>query len=316
MILPLLLASAAAPAPAHAAPLAAPLAASLVRSAPLRAEDPAPTDEVKRATEWPEVANLAALKRSISKVRKARTEEMASSGAAELEAIGAAAAPLLLDRMGAEKDAGARERMAAVLDAVTAAEHTRLLAEVLGSPQNATRQYAARRIAQLGDPGLRGAADENLEAWEERAADSRMRKAVDPLDLQRAAILCVATGSTRGLDGCVTLAAGSPWAAFGPALAAACAPGRAAGPEVGAALAARLSEAEGPADRVTLLRLLTFAGSKAQVGPIGPLLDAEQNHVKVAAINALRMIVDGDPPLRRLSSFDAIERANRWKARL
>ena len=111
MILPLLLASAAAPAPAHAASLAA----SLVRSAPLRAEDPAPTDEVKRATEWPEVANLAALKRSISKVRKARTEEMASSGAAELEAIGAAAAPLLLDRMGAEKDAGARERMAAQL---------------------------------------------------------------------------------------------------------------------------------------------------------------------------------------------------------
>ena len=44
MILPLLLASAAAPAPAHAAPLAA----SLVRSAPLRAEDPAPTDEVEQ----------------------------------------------------------------------------------------------------------------------------------------------------------------------------------------------------------------------------------------------------------------------------
>ena len=49
---------------------------------------------------------------------------------------------------------------------------------------------------------------------------------------------------------------------------------------------------------------------------IRPYLDAEHAQVRTAAINALRVIVDGDPPLERLSAFDAIERAKRWKARL
>lgn len=273
-------------------------------------------DEVERAKAWPKYANQAALKRSVSKLRKARTEEMATSGAAELEAIGAAAAPLLLDRIGAEQDAGARERMAAVLDAITAPTHTRLLAEVLESRAAWTRRYAARRIAQLGDPGLREVAEEYLRTWIERAADDRMKKPVDPLDLHRAAILCVATGSPDGLERCLALAVPKTWEAFGADLEAACTSARAAGSEVGADLGARLGSAQAAADRVALLRLLTYAGREDQVGPIAPLLDVEQNHVKVAAINALRMIVDGDPPLRRLSSFDAIERANRWKARL
>ncbi len=36
----------------------------------------------------------------------------------------------------------------------------------------------------------------------------------------------------------------------------------------------------------------------------------------VGAINALRGIIDGDPPLDKLPVFEAIERADKWKSRL
>ncbi len=273
-------------------------------------------DEVQRAEAWPEFGNKAELKQCISRVRKARTEEMAVKGAQQLEEIGAAAAPFLLKSLRSEKDADARGRMEVVLDSITGPEHTRLLAETLDEDSDAPRRYAARRIAQLGDPGLRERSEAFLADLTAKAADKRARKPIEPVDLDLAAILCLSTGSSAGLERVIALAAPEPWKTWAPALERAAANARSAGDGVGAELSKRLSKATSPGERVVFLRLLTYSGSKDQVSPIVPLLDAEENQVKVAAINALRMIVDGDAPLKRLSTFDAIERAQRWKARL
>ncbi|MDG1049924.1 MAG: hypothetical protein P8M11_05730 [Planctomycetota bacterium] len=298
--------------------LATPASSTLTQ--PVAPWSPGPTatrrDEIQRATAWPEFGNQAELKQCIARVRKARTEEMAVKGAGQLEEIGPAAAPLLLKFLGSEKDAEARARMEAVLDSITAPEHTRLLAEVLDERADAPRRYAARRVAELGDPGLQEASEAFLSEWTERAKDKRARKPVEALDLQLAAVLCLSTGSLEGVPGALELAAPEPWKTWGPALEGACAHAKAASEAVGAELSARLAKAGDPAGRVLLLRLFTYAGSKDQIKPIVPLLNAEQNQVKVATINALRMIVDGAAPLKRLSSFDAIEHANRWKERL
>ena len=49
---------------------------------------------------------------------------------------------------------------------------------------------------------------------------------------------------------------------------------------------------------------------------VGLHLDSDDNQVRVAAINALRGIVDGQGPLEELSVFGAIELAKTWRARV
>ena len=51
-------------------------------------------------------------------------------------------------------------------------------------------------------------------------------------------------------------------------------------------------------------------------GSIRRFLDHEDNQLRVEAINALRGIVDGEPPFENLLVFDAIEPAGKWKERL
>jgi HEAT repeat protein len=68
--------------------------------------------------------------------------------------------------------------------------------------------------------------------------------------------------------------------------------------------------------KVAALRLLGGCGDKSVVSKIKPLLDETDNSIRVAAINALRGIVDGDLPLEELSAFEAIEMAKQWKDKI
>lgn len=276
----------------------------------------AAADDVEHATEWPTGGDEAAIKRSVAKLRKARNDEMEIGGRGEVVAIGAAAAPFLLRVLGKEKGEDARERLTNALDLVTTAEHTRLLAKHFEDKPDALRHYALRRVAILGDPGLRETAETLLDTLEARAADPKARKKVSEVDLDLAALLCVATGSPRGLARVLPLAAPKLWVRWRTTLRPVAASARVAGVEVGQAIAGSLRGAEGMSERVAALNLLAYAGGKELTRAVRPSLDAEENNVKIAAINALRMMVDGDPPLDRLSTFDAIERANKWKTRL
>ena len=67
---------------------------------------------------------------------------------------------------------------------------------------------------------------------------------------------------------------------------------------------------------ITLVAALAGCGEKKSAVPVIQHLDSTDNGVRIAAINALRGVIDGAEPLERLSAFDAIEQAKAWKERL
>jgi hypothetical protein len=60
--------------------------------------------------------------------------------------------------------------------------------------------------------------------------------------------------------------------------------------------------------------MLAGCGIKPDALPlVRPNLDSTDNSIRVAAINAMRGIVDGEPPIANLPVFEAIELAKKWK---
>lgn len=68
--------------------------------------------------------------------------------------------------------------------------------------------------------------------------------------------------------------------------------------------------------KVAALRLLGVAGTKSAVSAVGTYLNAKEHQLRAGAVNALRGIVDDDPPFRNLSVFQAIEEVKKWKQRI
>ncbi|MEM6674932.1 MAG: hypothetical protein AAF726_18935 [Planctomycetota bacterium] len=279
------------------------------------------TADVERLSAWPECADAPAVKRAVARLRKAHNPEMEAGGHADVEAAGACAAPILLKWLGKERDEATQERLTTALDAVTSPAHTRLLAEHFDDRVEAVQRFAVRRVAVLGDPGLREVAEARYDALAERAADPKKGSEVDPLDLDLAAVLCTSTGSQTGLDRVLALAQPEPWTEWKDTLSPAATHASASGTDVRDAVvrelaSAREAGAKGRQQHVAALTLLARVGGSEDASTVAPSLDDEANQVLVAAINALRMLVDGDPPLEKISTFDAIERAGKWKARL
>ncbi len=272
----------------------------------------------EKATAWPEPRDAAALSKSVAKVRAARSEDMEAAGRSEIQLEGAAAAPFLLKAIAKERKDDARTRLCEALNLVTKQEHTRLLAEFLDHKSPDMRVYIMRRLAVLGDPGLRERTEALLVEIEEKAADPRKAKKLHEDEADRAAILAISTGSPTGLDRCVAIAGSKTWPAWRDPMRAAAAQAKAAGTEVADGLRTVLAPSSKPtlADRAAALRLIAYAGHEEHARCVLPSLDDTANHVIIAAINALRMMVDGDPPIDKLSSFDAIGRAKKWKGRL
>jgi hypothetical protein len=74
-----------------------------------------------------------------------------------------------------------------------------------------------------------------------------------------------------------------------------------------------------PSDRkgkVAMLRMLAGCGTKEHAQRLRGYLDDDDNSIRVAAINALRGMVDGELPLEDISAFEAIETAKKWKSKL
>lgn len=292
------------------------------RSQDARSQDAGAKADAKhttdKATEWPEARDVAALKKSVAKIRSAQSDEMESAGRSEVQLEGAAAAPLLLSAISREKKSDALARMRDALDLVTTAEHTRLLAESLDDRSPEVRMCVLRRLAVLGDPGLLDRAEALFKDVQEKAADPKKAKKLHEDEVDRVAIFTLATGSTASLEHCLELAGSEVWPAWRETLREAASRSKEAGTEVAKGLQAALAPSANVSisHRVAALRLIAYAGREEHARSVLPSLDDTANHVKVAAVNALRMMVDGDEPLDKLSTFDAIERANKWKARL
>jgi len=263
-------------------------------------------EAVERLTQWPAV-DKKSVKFELERLRKARTPEMGTQAAAALEAMGAGAAPYLLAKYGKERNEDAVARMTAVLEAVTGAAHTRLLAEHFASKDAVTRTWCLGRVALYPDPGVRAAAEKAFEA-----ADKRKRKR-DEHEVYAAACCSVSSGSFKGFE-VLCKDAEKNWKKHGGSTHIALTAVR--GPRATERIVPLLAE-ENRRTRVAALRLLAACGDREGAVPlVAPLLDDSDNSLRVGAINALRGIIDGDPPLDRLPVFEAIERAKKWKARL
>ena len=278
------------------------------------AQDPAPTERpvdkptdkpVERLKEWPELDDEARVKRELAKLRKARTPEMGETAAVWLTELGAGCAPLLLGALGKEKNEDAQERLRAVLDAVTGAPHTRLLSAYYDHKSPNIRRWTGLRTAAFPDRGVREAAEKAL-------AKLRKAKRTDLEDLWPAALAATAAGSIEGLD-VVRLRVDADWGDVGGIARTALEGAR------GPAATHKTVEAMDGAKRQAIvagLRMLSGCGDESALPTVKRHLASSDNTIRIEAINACRGILDGDPPLERLSAFDAIEVAKRWQERL
>lgn len=293
-------------------------AAGAISSRPA-VEDPPPAergDAPERLDAWPKLESADKIAVEVEKLRKARTEQMETESRAALVAAGAGVAPTILGTLVKENDEGARARLVAVLDAVTDARHTRLLAREFEHKSPRVRFYALRRVASFPDLELRAQAEKALE---------RARAAKEDEELYLAALCATAAGSLAGFDR-IERAVASEWKDRMAELRIALASVR------GAAATERVLAALKPEDRpaprkpplapqdrqrvVAALRLLAACGDASAVGQAGAFLDSDDNQVRVAAINAVRALLDGAPPLDDLPVFDAIDMAKKLKERL
>ena len=256
---------------------------------------------------WPELERdeRKAVELEISKLRKGRTEEMIADAEAFLAGASAGAVPLLLGAFAKEKDEAATARLLTAMERLIDARHTRLLGAEFGHRDARARTFCMRRSAAFPDPGLSGPAAEALERVLARGdeADSEERYA--------AALASAASGGVAGLALLLEPAA-RDWRALGAELRVAASGAR--GPRATEVLAASLAGERSRA--VGALRLLGSAGDESAVEAVAPFLDEDDNQLRVAAINALRGIVDGEGPIENLSVFRAIEVAKEWKARI
>ena len=261
----------------------------------------------KKLEAWPKPDSPKDLKTNVQKLRKANTEEMGRQADEALRATGAAAVPPLLKALGKEKNEEALERIESVLEGVTAIDQTRLLAKELDDKSQRVRIWVYRRLAVFPDTELSKDAVARLDKLKKKGDKA------DPDELYAAALYTLSTGEIAGLDVVYGVAKDS-WKRHRDEIRIAARQVR--GTMATTALLARLNGGD-RAEKVAALRLLASCGDRdAAVPVIVPLLDENDNSIRVEAINALRGIVDGDPPLDKLPVFEAIEKARKWKERL
>jgi hypothetical protein len=267
-----------------------------------------PAKPVVRLTEWPKPADTEQVKTDIERVVKAHVPEMATEGADALIAGGGSVVPLVLERYGRERDEAAKKRLHDILVKTTGAEHTRLLAKEFGSKLVPVRTFALWRAAQFPDVEIKKDADA---AW---ARVAKLGEKADAEERYAAALCAASVGSIVGLPA-LWDATSTPkeWDKKKVELRAALEGSR--GKEATAWVLAKLDDKADRKVKVAVLRMLAGCGDKESAGRVKAFLSEEDNSIRVAAINALRGIVDGEPPIENLSAFEAIELANKWKGR-
>ena len=262
--------------------------------------------------EWPELAKDARgrARKELARLRKARTPEMGAEAHEALVEIGAGAAPGLLTALGKEKDPAARKRLVTTLDAIAGAAHTRLLVPYFSDESEALRLWSLACASRFPDPGTRPAAEA---AW--AALDDEKRR-TPPSDEERlsSALAVTASGSTAALDELVARA-GDGWGELAPRASVALVGAK------GEAATDHLVPIVKTGERfraLGALRLVGYCGTQntGLVIALKNRLNEDDNTLRIAAINALRGVMDGDPPLEKLSVFDSIEEAKKWKERL
>ena len=143
------------------------LAGLPLEEGPAPSQEPAPEAPQKKPRhlkEWPKLKSLPQAKSDLTRLRKARTEEMGLLAHTSLLKQGAGVAPLLIAGLGKERSPKAQARMIAILDLVTDGSHTRLIAPSFQNKKRIVRIWSLRRTALFPDRALKAEADKALQA--------------------------------------------------------------------------------------------------------------------------------------------------------
>lgn len=227
-----------------------------------------------------------------------KNEELREDAEAELAAMGAGAAPRMIAHL-SDQAINVNDALRRVLTRVTTIEHAPLLAQQVGNRRLAIRRFVVQRLAELHPPGM----------------GPVFRAALGDRDAEVVFLARLGIAGTGDFEfmAAVFERCSEDWNAWRELVAGALAGAR--GEKATLWLMQRIAKGT-PRDQVTALRLLRTLGQREAAGQIAGYLDSENHNVKKETINALRAIVDGEPPLEELSVFQAIEMAKRWKARL
>jgi hypothetical protein len=275
----------------------------------------APPEPLPKLSAWPAVPadRQEQLAMDYTRLRKAHTAEMGAQAHRSLLSIGDCAVPGLLPALEKETNEAGRERVRETLNELIRAEHTRLLAKEFTSKLPAVREYCLLRAAAFPDPALLADAEKAL-AFAKPDPNRKIKPPpLAPDELYAAALCCASAGSIAGLD-VLQERAIKQWIPRRNELMTALHGVR--GKPATEALAPWIKH-EDRAQRLAAINLLSACGEKATAVPlIRPFLDETDGGLKIAAINALRGIVDNAPPIDNLSIFEAVEKAKEWQKRL
>jgi hypothetical protein len=267
------------------------LAAALALAPALCAQQPRkpawptlPRAQAERATQL--FANLMA-----------NNAELRAAAEEELAAMGAGAAPLLMARL-SDHATNINPALLRVLERVTEPVHAPLLAREAASRKVALRRFALQRLAVFHSADL-------APVFRAAVRDG------DPHVVFAAQLGLAGLGDFEFMEAIFERCM-KDWSAAAPLVAPALAGARG---EPGTRWVLERIATGGVRAQIAGLRLLRALGVRQAAARIAAFLDSEEHNVKKEAINALRAIVDGAPPLEELSVFDAIELAREWKKR-
>lgn len=262
-------------------------------------DDPPATKAEKDAKpEWPDPS---AKSRELVKLglRKLDDEdkEVVAKTEQDLIALGPEIAPLLFRQFTDRKEA-IHGSLSRILDGIVLPEHAPLLLPLLERKHGALRRDVTRRLARFRLPAMQ----KTLE---------QLRKDKDPEVDYYAALGLAGLGQFDHME-VVFERCRTDWHGANALAGEILTPVR--GSEGVMWLKAKLDGEE--EDEICALRMMRFLCPKDYAGIPASRLDSRSGAAKKEAINALRVIVDGDEPLENLSVFQAIEHAKKWKARI
>ena len=263
--------------------------------------------EAANKLEWPKPSSKQS-SRAKHLVRRlfaaVEAEEETTELEGEIRELGPAIGRFLLRRLGnSDIDEDGHPALERTLDGVLADEHAPLLVPYLDKKHLQVRRYAASRIARSHDASLAPHLKGVLEREDE-----------DELVRFRVALGLAGLGDFDAFDLVFETCQAAKWRAIAPLVHEVLAPARSA--DARRAVFTRMQKAKDTQTLVTSLRLMRSLCPKEHAATIAPWLDSQESIVKRETINALRAIVDDDPPLENLSAFQAIDLVKKWKERL
>ncbi|MFT7535239.1 MAG: hypothetical protein ACI85K_001190, partial [Hyphomicrobiaceae bacterium] len=247
-----------------------------------------------KLSKWPALKKAASDRaRATAKQFKKPQEELHTEAHRKLVAMGAGVAPAIIALV-SDRAHNTNEHLFAVLDALVNKSHASLLAREAKRPSVEWRRYLMRKLAGFHDADM-------------AAVFKPALKDKDPDIAIYAGLGLLSLGKHDGLD-IVLLAAKQRWTEFGDITAKVLPAARSSACSL--PIFEKIASARAT-DQMAGLRLLRYLMIKDQGMLLRTYLNSSDFAVKKEAINTAR-VLNGEKPLDKLSSFQAIDQAKKW----